>query len=97
MITEEKIQEIKRQLRRGVPEGEIKETLKQEGFSPEDISRLFAPKGPPWFWNNYFCSRLICIYNSGSLTDFNFFRFYVLCLVLRDRKIEKTKKPQIAI
>ncbi|HMJ47035.1 MAG TPA: hypothetical protein VK498_06870 [Ferruginibacter sp.] len=43
MISEEKIKKIKKSLRNGVPEGEIKETLKREGYSTEDISKIFVP------------------------------------------------------
>ncbi len=43
MITEEKIKEIKKLLRRGEPEGEIREKLKQEGFTIEDINTVFKP------------------------------------------------------
>ena len=45
MITAEKIQEIRRLLRRGEPEGELKETLRREGYSQVDINEAFAPPG----------------------------------------------------
>lgn len=37
MITEEKIRETKELLKRGTPEGEIREELRTEGYSEEDI------------------------------------------------------------
>lgn len=43
MITEEKIKEIKKLLRRGEPEGEIREQLKKEGFTNEEINTIFRP------------------------------------------------------
>ena len=43
MLPEEKIKEVKRSLRKGVPEGEIKEILKKEGYSEEEIKLLFKP------------------------------------------------------
>ena|ERR1700761_8517111 len=43
MITEEKIAAIKKELRSGVPEGEIKNMLVQEGYSKEDIDKAFVP------------------------------------------------------
>lgn len=43
MITEEKIKEIKKLLKRGEPEGEIREKLKEEGFTNEDIQTVFKP------------------------------------------------------
>ena len=43
MITEEKLFEIKKQLKRGEPEGEIKEKLNREGYSSEEINAVFRP------------------------------------------------------
>ena len=43
MITNEKIQEIRRKLKRGEPEGEIKEQLRREGHSNEEIDLAFVP------------------------------------------------------
>ena len=43
MITEEKIKEIRKKLRSGFPEGEIKESLINEGYSKEDIDKAFEP------------------------------------------------------
>lgn len=42
-MTEEKIGEIKKQLHQGVPEGEIKERLHNEGFSRKEIDAAFKP------------------------------------------------------
>jgi hypothetical protein len=39
----EKIKELKKLLRKGVPEGEIREDLKQEGHSEEEINAVFKP------------------------------------------------------
>jgi hypothetical protein len=43
MISDEKMQEIKKALRKGEPEGEVREQLKREGFSEEDIRSVFKP------------------------------------------------------
>jgi hypothetical protein len=45
MITDEKIREIRRLLRRGEPEGELKQTLLRDGYSQEEIDKAFAPPG----------------------------------------------------
>jgi len=42
MITEEKIKEIRRLVNRGEPQGELVEKLKAEGYSEEDISKIFV-------------------------------------------------------
>jgi len=43
MVTDEKIKQIRKMLRGGEPHGEIIERLKAEGYSDEDISKVFAP------------------------------------------------------
>ena len=43
MLTEEKIKEVKKQLRSGIPEGEIKNDLIREGFTEDEIQNLFTP------------------------------------------------------
>lgn len=40
-MTEQKIIEIKKRLRNGKPEGEIKEELRKEGYTDEEISKAF--------------------------------------------------------
>ncbi len=43
MISQEKIQEIRRLLKKGEPEGEVKEQLLKAGYSKEDIDKVFTP------------------------------------------------------
>jgi hypothetical protein len=43
MLTVERIREIRRAVRRGEPEGELKERLREEGYSDEEIAVAFAP------------------------------------------------------
>src|SRR5579871_3975347 len=43
MIAEEKIKEIKKKLRNGIPEGEIKNDLINEGYSQQNIDKAFRP------------------------------------------------------
>ena len=42
-MTEEKIREIKKMLRQGVPDGEIRETLTEEGYTKDEIDTVFKP------------------------------------------------------
>ena len=42
MLTEEKIKEVKRKLRRGEPEGELKNQLTREGYTKEEIDSVFG-------------------------------------------------------
>jgi hypothetical protein len=43
MLTEDKIKAVKKQLRSGEPEGEIKNNLRNEGYTEEEIKQIFAP------------------------------------------------------
>lgn len=43
MITDDKIKDVKKMLSVGVPEGEIKEDLIKEGYSKNDIDKIFKP------------------------------------------------------
>ena len=43
MISEEKIKEAKKKLRRGEPEGELRERLLKEGYTEEDLKMVFKP------------------------------------------------------
>ncbi len=46
MLTGEKIKETRKRLSKGIPEGEIKNELKAEGYSEDDIKKIFAPHTP---------------------------------------------------
>lgn len=43
MIPEEKIRILRHLLKNGEPEGEIREKLKKEGYSDEEIQQVFPP------------------------------------------------------
>ncbi len=43
MIPEEKIRDLYRLLKKGEPEGEIREKLKREGYTEEEIRQVFLP------------------------------------------------------
>jgi hypothetical protein len=43
MISDEQVKKFQRQLRKGVPDGEIRAQMKREGYSAEDINRVFVP------------------------------------------------------
>ncbi|MEP6746936.1 MAG: hypothetical protein ABJB86_04390 [Bacteroidota bacterium] len=44
MLTEEKIKEIQKLLRKGVPEGELKNQLTEQGYTNEDIEEIFISR-----------------------------------------------------
>ena len=43
MLTAQKIKQVKKELRRGVPQGEIKNQLMKEGYSTEEVNKIFKP------------------------------------------------------
>lgn len=46
MITAEKIKQARKQLRSGVPEGEIKNELLAQGYTEEDMAKVFVAYRP---------------------------------------------------
>jgi hypothetical protein len=51
-MTKEKLQEVRKLLKRGAPEGEVREKLKGEGFTEEEIEQVFQPHKydmRPWY------------------------------------------------
>ncbi len=78
MITEEKIKQARRQLRKGEPQGEIKKQLIEEGYSDEDINKIFKPHNPDMrSWYLFFAVLffLIGIYTLMANLNFLFLLF----------------------
>jgi hypothetical protein len=46
MITEEKIKQVRKKLRSGEPEGELKNRLREEGYTTEDLEEIFTAHRP---------------------------------------------------
>ncbi|HTB51334.1 MAG TPA: hypothetical protein VK718_01060 [Ferruginibacter sp.] len=44
MIPQEKIDSFRKDLRRGLPDGELRRQLEEEGYSKEDIAKVFEPR-----------------------------------------------------
>jgi len=95
MATKEKIKEIQRLLTKGVPEGEIKEDLKEQGYSKEDIDKLFLPhKYDMRSWYLTFAITLFLIglwifFKNGSLL---ILILSALLFYAYHREIERLKK-----
>ena len=94
MITEEKIKETQKLLHSGVPDGELRNELTREGFSEEDISKVFVSHKPDmrsWYISFaiiFLLAGFWRIQKTGSLALFIlstglFFQFY--------RQIKKDK------
>ncbi len=66
MISEEKIKQVKKQLRAGVPEGEIKNSLLEEGYSEEDLENIFVAHKPDmqsWYLISAILFLIFGLYN----------------------------------
>ena len=46
MLTGEKIKQVRKQLRSGIPQGEIKNELRAGGYTEADIEKIFTPHKP---------------------------------------------------
>jgi len=95
MVSEEKIKKVKKQLKMGIPEGEIRESLKHEGYSIEDIKKIFQPhKYDMRSW--YFVFAIILL----SIGLFTFFKDGNLLILILSallflayyKEIERLKK-----
>ena len=62
MVTEEKIREVRKQLRKGIPQGEIRNDLIKEGYSEEDLQLIFTPHRPDMRnWCLFFAALFLVI------------------------------------
>ncbi|MFI5132737.1 MAG: hypothetical protein ACHQEB_00295 [Chitinophagales bacterium] len=78
MTIEEKTREIKSLLKKGVPKAGIKESLKQEGFSQEEIDFFLKPSSKDLrFW--YLLIALITL--GGGIYVYIKTGFYLLLLI----------------
>ncbi len=102
MMTEKKLKEIKKPLNYGVPEGELKLQLQEEGFTEQNIKEAFKRK--PYDMRSWFlffgiiisCFGIYTIITSGSflsliLGGLLLWEYYKLDL--KARRDNKEKSP----
>jgi hypothetical protein len=98
MISDDKIKEITKKIRAGIPEGEIKEELTRSGYSNEDVAKAFAPRQYDMrSWYLFFAIILffagVWLYlNRNSLLGFI---LSALLFLQYYREIERLKKGKI--
>lgn len=95
MITEEKIKEVKKLLRGGVPAGEVKENLIREGYSEEDIAKVFTPHQydmRTWYLSFAIILLLVAIYLFLQNESFLVFIFSFLLFVQYYRETRRVKR-----
>ena len=92
-VSEEKIKEIKKQLRKGIPEGEIKEILKREGYSEENIKQIFKPH--KYDMRSWYLSFAILLLIAGiwNLQNNSLLLFFLSALLFLaySREVERLK------
>ena len=97
-MTGEKITEIKKMLRHGVPEGEIRETLKNEGYPKDVIDNVFKPHHydmRSWY---LFFGIVVCLaglylfYTKGTLLIFIFGILLILVYFYEIKRLNDLKK-----
>ncbi len=95
MITEEQIKKFKKIVQEGEPEGELIERLRGEGYSQEDINKIFRPHAydmRSWYLTFAIIFLLIGFYlmiENGSLL---FLVFSGLMFLVYFREKERLKR-----
>ena len=79
MLTESKIKELRKSLRSGVPDGEIRNEMARDGYSEEEINQVFAPyKADMRSWYLVFgCVFLIAGFWAPLIFVFSAVMFYL--------------------
>jgi hypothetical protein len=97
MITEEKIKQIRKQLRKGIPQGEIKNDLRSEGYTEEDIDKIFVPHKPDmrsWYLSFAVLFLLFGVYNLMVNSGYLFLFFAAAMFFVYVTEIKKQKKQE---
>jgi hypothetical protein len=98
MITDDKIKEVKKLLRSGVPAGEVEEELRRQGYSQEDIRKVFPAH--QYDMRNWYLAFAIIIFIVGlwlflreeSLMNFIVLLFSVFLFFQYFRENERAKR-----
>ena len=95
MLNEEKIKQVRKQLRTGIPQGEIENELIKEGYTEEDIKKIFIPhRSDMRSWYLFFAIRflLICLYTVVVNNSFLFLLFSAGLFFVYDQEIKRPKR-----
>jgi hypothetical protein len=96
MITEEKIKKFRKMVRNGEPQGELIEKLRAEGYSEEEISKIFVAHAydmRSWYLTFAILFLLVGLYiaNKGLL----FLVFSALMFLVYFRETERLKNTKV--
>ena len=100
MVTEEKIAQVRRQLKRGEPEGELRENLLKEGYTEEDMKIIFKPR--PYDMRSWYLTFGVIITLGGVYFFSKTAGLLILLLGLllfgafyyEEKRLEKLKNPK---
>ena len=99
MLTEEKITELRKKVKSGVPEGEIKNQLLAEGYTNEDIKKVFEPTRrdmSSWYFISAFIVLLIAFWLSAKGDGLYFLPFILSGLLFYEYFKTVTNKKKKA-
>jgi hypothetical protein len=82
MISSVHIRKYKKQVRSGLPEGEVKQQMLAEGFTEEDIQQVFAPVTERDMQSWYILSTLISLFFGIGLINKQPILFSPFCFLL---------------
>ncbi len=97
MLTEQKIKQVRKQLRSGVPQGELKNELLAEGYSEAELETIFKPHRPDmrsWYLVFAIVFFVVGFYNfiTGSSYLFLIFAAAMFAVYYAERRrVKKTK------
>lgn len=98
MITEEKIQEARRRLKRGVPQGEIENDLRNEGYTDSDIQKIYVPFNSSvmrsWYLLFGIVFLLAALWSSIASKEFFSLILIVAAVILLSMFYKETKKAE---
>jgi hypothetical protein len=76
MLTPEKLLQLKKRIKSGYPEGELKSELQKEGLTQEEINEIFKPK--PYDMRTWYLSFSILFFIGGMYVVLTTGGFFVL-------------------
>ena len=95
MLTEEKIKKVRKQLRGGIPEGEIKSDLIKDGYTQEEIDKIFEAHRPDmrtWILVFAIIFLLAGVYNLISSSGYLMLIFSGAMVVVYSLEVKRIKK-----
>lgn len=95
MLTEEKIKKVRKQLRGGIPEGEIKSDLINEGYTQDEIDKIFKAYRPDmrtWLLVFAIIFLVAGVYNLISSSGYLMLIFSGAMFVVYSLEVKRIKK-----